>query len=79
MHFCFDFSWGDSNTQEKLETMVMQNFVARANKMHYGLCENRELGIIDKGIISWLILCQKLSVTPNKALGAIWNKSQSCQ
>ena len=55
--------------------MVMQNFVARANKMHYGLRENRELGIIDKGIISWLILCQKLSVTPNKALGAIWNKS----
>ena len=22
----FDFSWDDSNTQEKLETMVMQNF-----------------------------------------------------
>ena len=22
----FDFSWDDCNTQEKLETMVMQNF-----------------------------------------------------
>ena len=32
--------------------MVLQNFVARANKMHYGLCENGELGIIDKGNIS---------------------------
>ena len=40
--------------KEKLETMVMQNFVVRANKMHYGLCENRELGIIDKELFRGL-------------------------
>ena len=39
----FDFSWGDCNTQGKLETMVMLNFRGRGgNKMHYGLCENGE-------------------------------------
>jgi len=28
MHFIvFDFSWDDRYTQEKLETMVMQNFL----------------------------------------------------
>ena len=36
----FDFSWDDYNTQEKLETMVMQ--ILGVNKMHYGLCENGE-------------------------------------
>ena len=36
----FDLSWDDCNTQEKLETMVMQNL--EVNKMHYGLCENGE-------------------------------------
>ena len=38
----FDFSWDDCNTQEKLETMVMQIWRAGVNKMHYGLCENCE-------------------------------------
>ena len=41
----FDFSWGDCNTQGKLETMVMLNLRGRGgggNKMHYGLCENGE-------------------------------------
>ena len=41
----FDFSWGDCNTQEKLETMVMLNLSeggGGGNKMHYGLCENGE-------------------------------------
>ena len=36
----FDFSWDDYNTQEKLETMVMQ--ILGVNKMDYGLCENGE-------------------------------------
>ena len=31
----FYLSWDDCNTQEKLETMVMQNL--EVNKMHYGL------------------------------------------
>ena len=39
----FDFSWGDCNTQEKLETMVMLNLRGGGGaKMHYGLCENGE-------------------------------------
>ena len=38
----FDFSWGDCNTQEKLETMVMLNLRGGGDKMHYGLCENDE-------------------------------------
>ena len=60
-------------------SMVMQNFVARATKMHKGLCENGELGIIDKRNISWLILCQKFVCdSKQSALAAIWNKSQSC-
>ena len=47
LKFCitilFDFSWDDCNTQEKLETMVMQIWGGRGvNKMHYGLCENCE-------------------------------------
>ena len=39
-----DFSWGDCNAQEKLETMVMLNLRGRGggNKMHYGLYENGE-------------------------------------
>ena len=35
----FDFSWDDCNTQDKLETMVMQNF-GGVNKVHYGRCES---------------------------------------
>ena len=38
----FEFSWDDCNTQEKLETMVMQN-VGEVNEMYYGLCENGEV------------------------------------
>ena len=39
----FDFSWGECNTQEKLETVVMQFFFGGgANKVLYGLCENGE-------------------------------------
>ena len=38
-----DFSWDDCNTQEKLETMVMQNS-GWVNNVHYGLCENRKYG-----------------------------------
>ena len=41
-----DFSWDHCNTQEKLETMVMQNFFLRGggavNKLYYGLCEGHE-------------------------------------
>ena len=35
----YDFSWDDCNTQEKLETMVMQNFFwgGGENKVHYSL------------------------------------------
>ena len=36
----FDFSWDYCNTQEELETMVVQN--VEVNKVHYGLCENDE-------------------------------------
>ena len=35
----FDISWDNSDTLEKLETMVMKNFRG-ANKVHYNLCEN---------------------------------------
>jgi len=37
----FNFSWNNYNTQEKFETMVMQNL--RERKVPYGLCENGEL------------------------------------
>ena len=42
-----DFSWNGLNTQEKLETVVMQNIYffgggGGVNKVHYGLCENLE-------------------------------------
>ena len=40
-----DFSWDDSNTQEKFETMVMQN-LGGVNKVHYGLCKKGELILI---------------------------------
>ena len=39
----FNWFWDDCNTQEKLETIVMQNF-GGVNKIHYGLCENGEYG-----------------------------------
>ena len=35
----FELSWDDCNSQEKLETMVMQN-LWRLSIMHYGLCAN---------------------------------------
>ena len=35
----YDFSWDDCNTQEKLETMVVQNLGA-GDKVHYGLYES---------------------------------------
>ena len=34
-----DFSWDHCNTQEKLETMVMQNLGGAVNKLHYALYE----------------------------------------
>ena len=45
-----DFSWDFCNTQEKLETIVMQFFLGGGgggwgqgvNKVYYGLCENDE-------------------------------------
>ena len=37
----FDFSSDDLNTQEKLETMVIQYFW-EVNKVRYDLCENGE-------------------------------------
>ena len=46
--FCiaFDFSWDDSNTQRKLEIMVMHNFSGGGgrggDKVHYGLRKNSE-------------------------------------
>ena len=44
LKFCitivFNFSWDYSNTQEKLETIVLQNW--GVNKVHHGLCENDE-------------------------------------
>ena len=40
----FDFSSDDCNTQEKSETMAMQNFGqgGGVSKLLYGLCENGE-------------------------------------
>ena len=40
----FDFSWDDSNTQGKLEIMVMHNFSGGGgrHKVHYGLRKNSE-------------------------------------
>ena len=38
-----DFSWDDCYTQEKLETVVMQNS-GWVNKVHYGLCGNSKYG-----------------------------------
>ena len=36
----FDLSSDDCNTQEKSETMAMQNLGRGVNKLLYGLCEN---------------------------------------
>ena len=43
----FDFSSNDCNTQEKLETTMMQNWGGGGgvNKVHYGLYENGELNL----------------------------------
>ena len=41
----FDFSSNDCNTQEKLETTMMQNWGGGVNKVHYGLYENGELNL----------------------------------
>ena len=42
----FDFSSNDCNTQEKLETTMMQTWGGGGvNKVHYGLYENGELNI----------------------------------
>ena len=35
--FVFHFSWVLQPSQEKLKTMLMQNFEG-ANKVHYGIC-----------------------------------------
>ena len=49
-YIVFDFSWDNCNTQERLETMVMNGYSMGGggggggkwglNKVHYGLCEN---------------------------------------
>ena len=43
----FDFSSNDCNTQEKLETTMMQNWGGGGgvNKVHFGLYENGELNL----------------------------------
>ena len=41
----FDFSSNDCNTQEKLETTMMQNWGGGVNKVHYGRYENGELNL----------------------------------
>ena len=42
----FDFSSNDCNTQEKLETTMMQNWGGGGvNKVHYGLYGNGELNL----------------------------------
>ena len=42
----FDFSSNDCNTQEKLETTMMQNWGGGGvNKVHYGRYENGELNL----------------------------------
>ena len=44
----FNFSWDDCNTQEKLETLGMQNFFEGrgVNKVYYEQCENGELSFL---------------------------------
>ena len=44
----FNFSWDDCNTQEKLETLVIQNFFEGRglNKVYYEQCENGELSFL---------------------------------
>ena len=41
---CSNFSWNIQSSQGKLKTMLMQNFGAGANKVHYGQFENNESG-----------------------------------
>ena len=43
----FDFFWDDCNTQEKLETMIMQNWGGGGGvkMVYYGLCENGKFAI----------------------------------
>ena len=36
INIVFSFSWGHFNSQEKLKTMLMQNFGV-TNKEHYGM------------------------------------------
>ena len=75
-----DISWDDCNTQEKLETRVMQIFVffggggwRGVNKVLYGLCESSEfLGFLIPVIlyityihITETILCCYLTMIPS--------------
>ena len=43
-----DFSWDDCNTQQKLETMVMQNS-GGGGVNNYGLCESSEFLLVIEG------------------------------
>ena len=64
-----DFSWDDCNTQEKLETMVMQNS-GGGGVNNYGLCESSEFLVIEgkarqkHAILDFLSLLYKSKVTP---------------
>ena len=63
-----DFSWDNCHTQEKLETMVMQNLGGGrggGNKKHYDLCESSELKIgqeVQYTSLNHLQLVNKLSL-----------------
>ena len=74
-----DISWDDCNTQEKLDTRVMQIFVflgggggGGVNKVLYGLCESGEfLGITETILCCYLAMilsCYLLLSTCQEAL-----------
>ena len=52
----FSFSWGHFNSQEKLKTMLMQNFGV-TNKEHYGMLWYFWSGLLAKARRGWPINC----------------------
>ena len=65
-----NFSWVLQSSQEKLKTMVLQNF-GGINKVHYGLCENGELN-------EWMVMCfVKLSADQLLVFNWLWAQLQN--
>ena len=65
-----NFSWVLQSSQEKLKTMVLQNF-GGISKVHYGLCENGELN-------EWMVMCfVKLSADQLSVFNWLWAQLQN--